>query len=170
MALASHGWNVTCVDISATAVEQANKRVDDMNLDFRDRFVCLSVCELFDRCCFSRIHFVNGDFGDHVSEQGYDLIVDYTFFCAIHPSRRTWWAENMARLLNRDNEDARLMTIMFPIFPDWDANKGPPYPVNLERYQAVLDEHFELVSCEDCEFSLGPRNGHEMVAFWKLRR
>ena len=40
VALASHGWNVTCVDISATAVEQANKRVDDMNLDFRDRFEC----------------------------------------------------------------------------------------------------------------------------------
>ena len=129
----------------------------------------VSVNELFDRCCFPRIHFVNGDFGDHVSEQGYDLIVDYTFFCAIHPSRRTWWAENMARLLNRDNEDARLMTIMFPIFPDWDANKGPPYPVNLERYQAVLDEHFELTFYSREMRSLKPRKGREAVGFWKLK-
>ena len=104
-----------------------------------------------------------------MSEQGYDLIVDYTFFCAIHPSRRTWWAENMARLLNRDNEDARLMTIMFPIFPDWDVNKGPPYPVNLERYQAVLDEHFELTFYSREMRSLKPRKGREAVGFWKLK-
>ena len=124
---------------------------------------------MFNSVFVCRINFVNGDFGDHVSDQGYDLIVDYTFFCAIHPSRREWWAENMARLLNRENEDARLLTIMFPIFDDWDVNKGPPYPVNLERYQAVLDEQFELVSHEPCEHSLGPRSGHEEFAFWKLR-
>ena len=37
VALASHGWNVTCVDISATAVEQASKKLDDMGLEYRDR-------------------------------------------------------------------------------------------------------------------------------------
>ena len=115
------------------------------------------------------IHMVNGDFGDHVSERGYDLIVDYTFFCAIAPCRRSWWAETMARLISRENANARLVTLMFPIEPEWDENMGPPFPVNLDRYQAVLDPYFELESFEENTPAIGPREGKEAIGFWKLR-
>ena len=105
-----------------------------------------------------------------MSEQGYDLIVDYTFFCAIPILRRTWWAENMARLISRENEEARLLTLMFPIEPLWEENEGPPFPVNLERYQAALDPYFELVSFEENTPAIKPRRGREAIGLWKIRK
>lgn len=64
---------------------------------------------------------------------GYDLIYDYTFFCALPLELRPAWAATMARLLSPAGE---LVTLIYPI----DASRagGPPFASSREALAAVL--------------------------------
>ncbi|CAN6297081.1 unnamed protein product [Urochloa humidicola] len=48
--------------------------------------------------------FVSADFFTWEPPELFDLIFDYTFFCAFHPSMRPAWAKRMADLLKPDGE------------------------------------------------------------------
>ncbi|XP_004287179.1 PREDICTED: probable thiol methyltransferase 2-like isoform 2 [Fragaria vesca subsp. vesca] len=62
----------------------------------------------------------------------FDLVFDYTFFCAIEPDMRSAWAQKMADILKPDGE---LITLMFPCqfqtmkrccIP-WDLKQSPSW-------------------------------------------
>ncbi|XP_021889201.1 probable thiol methyltransferase 2 isoform X2 [Carica papaya] len=72
--------------------------------------------------CFA---FLKEDFFTWCPSELFDLIFDYTFFCAIEPSMRSAWAKRMCKLLKPDGE---LITLMFPIS---DHVGGPPYRVSV---------------------------------------
>lgn len=154
----------------------------------------------------TRIDLINGDFFKNTtdwnvvrsfgseSEQHshqedpttFDFIFDYTFFCALHPSMRSSWGEQMAKLLTPGT--GRLLTIMFPMLPT-TANRldGPPFPVTVEDYRAVLeprgivmDERTAHHGDDDTTSgssslsspvrihpdTVAPRVGKEMVCWW----
>ncbi|KAK1319661.1 putative thiol methyltransferase 2 [Acorus calamus] len=73
--------------------------------------------------CFK---FLVGDFFSWRPTELFDLIFDYTFFCAIEPSMRPAWASQVRDMLKPDGE---LITLMFPI---GDREGGPPYNVSLD--------------------------------------
>lgn len=71
------------------------------------------------------ISFLQADFFTWEPTQLFDLIFDYTFFCAIVPNMRSAWATRMGDLLKPDGE---LITLMFPID---DHDGGPPYKTSV---------------------------------------
>ncbi|XP_021305017.1 probable thiol methyltransferase 2 isoform X2 [Sorghum bicolor] len=65
--------------------------------------------------------FLAEDFFKWIPSEKFDLIFDYTFFCALDPSLRVAWAETVNRLLKPDGE---LLTLIYLIS---DQEGGPPY-------------------------------------------
>ncbi|XP_056161283.1 probable thiol methyltransferase 2 isoform X2 [Syzygium oleosum] len=77
--------------------------------------------------------FLKEDFFTWNPTELFDLIFDYTFFCAIEPEIRGAWAERMSELLRPDGE---LITLMFPIS---DHIGGPPYKVSISEERKRLE-------------------------------
>ncbi|GMH28040.1 hypothetical protein Nepgr_029883 [Nepenthes gracilis] len=92
----------------------------------------------------------------------FDLIIDYTFFCAIEPNMRSSWASRMRDLLKLDGE---LVTIMFPID---DHSGGPPYKTSVADYEDVLHPMgFQAILIKHNELAVERRKGREMLGRWK---
>nr|CAN68137.1 hypothetical protein VITISV_035654 [Vitis vinifera] len=100
----------------------------------------------------SHFIFLKADFFTWNPTELFDLIIDYTFFCAIEPDMRPAWASRMQQLLKPDGE---LLTLMFPIS---DHTGGPPYKVSIADYEKVLHPmRFKAVSIVDNEMAIGSR-------------
>ncbi|KAL4944564.1 hypothetical protein BDV06DRAFT_220190 [Aspergillus oleicola] len=141
VSLALHGFDAYGLEISSTAVYEAR--------EFAERELASPLpCNFgtaYDEEAQSghitrgKAQFVQGDFfeedwldgvdvgngGDGV-EGNFDLIYDYTFLCALHPTRRPRWAERMAELLR---PGGFLVCLEFPMYKDPEA-PGPPWGVN----------------------------------------
>jgi SAM-dependent methyltransferase len=147
LALASPTRSVIGLDLSATAVDVANARRDALGIPAAS-------------CAF-----VAGDFFS--SEQGqFDLIWDYTFFCALQPELRPRWAARMRQLLSPGGV---LVTLIFPI---GDFAGGPPFAVSPELYSRVLgDAGFEAVALAPVPAALShaARVGKEWLGTWRVK-
>ena len=121
-ALAAPGRYVLGLDIAEKAVEAARDRRDALSED---------QCASKENADFQTTSFFDLDVSDPNSK--FDFIYDYTFLCALDPSIRTLWAEQMARLTKPNGE---LLTLIFPIRPPDEA--GPPFQVSLELYKELL--------------------------------
>ncbi|KAG6358738.1 hypothetical protein INS49_012257 [Diaporthe citri] len=87
-----------------------------------------------------RVHWVSGDFfsDDWLVDAGteqFDLIFDYTFFCAIPPSSRPQWAARMQQLLAQPS--GRLVCLEFPTGKH-PSTGGPPHSAAFWFYQLHL--------------------------------
>ncbi|XP_058184250.1 probable thiol methyltransferase 2 isoform X1 [Rhododendron vialii] len=106
--------------------------------------------------------FLKEDFFIWHPTELFDLIFDYTFFCAIEPGMRSAWASRMQYLLKPDGE---LITLMFPIS---DHVGGPPYKVSIADYEEVLHPlGFKAVSIVENDLATGARKGREKLGRWK---
>ncbi|KAI8536236.1 hypothetical protein RHMOL_Rhmol10G0240600 [Rhododendron molle] len=124
--------------------------------------------------CFT---FLKEDFFIWHPTELFDLIFDYTFFCAIEPGLRSAWASRMQHLLKPDGE---LITLMFPIS---DHVGGPPYKVSIVEYYSALKPlllsikcsyeevlhplGFKAVSIVENDLAIGVRKGREKLGRWK---
>ncbi|XP_019174386.1 PREDICTED: probable thiol methyltransferase 2 [Ipomoea nil] len=109
--------------------------------------------------CFA---FLKADFFSWHPVELFDLVFDYTFFCAIEPEMRQAWASKIQDLLKPDGE---LITLIFPIS---DHAGGPPYKVSVSDYEEVLHPlGFKAVYLSDNELAVGPRKGKEKLGRWK---
>ncbi|OEL26388.1 putative thiol methyltransferase 2 [Dichanthelium oligosanthes] len=99
--------------------------------------------------------FLVEDFFKWIPSEQFDLIFDYTFFCALDPSLRVAWAETVNQLLKPDGE---LLTLIYLIS---DQEGGPPYNNTIADYQKVLEPlGFRAVVMEDNELAIKPRKVH----------
>ncbi|MBK6263982.1 SAM-dependent methyltransferase [Marivirga sp. S37H4] len=91
----------------------------------------------------------------------YDLILEQTFFCALHPTLRPAYVDQMHHLLS---EKGCLVGVLFddPLFDD-----HPPFGGNKEIYQPLFEKRFYIDKMERCYNSIPPRQGREL--FVKLR-
>eukprot|EP00257_Ricinus_communis_P021353 XP_015580826.1 probable thiol methyltransferase 2 isoform X1 [Ricinus communis] len=106
--------------------------------------------------------FLKADFFSWQPTELFDLIFDYTFFCAIEPEMRSQWAIRIQDLLKPDGE---LITLIFPID---DHLGGPPYKVSVSDYEEVLCPiGFKAVSIVDNELAIKVRLGREKLGRWK---
>ncbi|KFK37216.1 hypothetical protein AALP_AA4G228900 [Arabis alpina] len=143
VAMACPDRHVVGLDVSKTAVERSSKK-----------FSSLPNAKYFSFLC--------EDFFTWELAEKFDLIVDYTFFCAFEPSVRPLWAQRTEKLLKPDGE---LITLMFPIE---ERAGGPPYTVSVSDYEKVLIPlGFVATSIVDNELAVGPRKGIEMIGRWK---
>lgn len=149
------------LDMSATALKSAERTVKGAN-DGSTRLE-LRCGDFFDDPSKWDAVYSSKDRGESVSQ--FDFIFDYTFFCALPPTLRPNWGEQMAKLLDPDT--GRLLTLMFPILPEAEM-QGPPYPVSIKDYAQVLEPHGITMDGDPFEspLSVPSRAGKEMVCYW----
>jgi SAM-dependent methyltransferase len=83
-----------------------------------------------------KVHFQVVNFFEYKGPYQFEFIFDYLFFSAIEPSCRNKWAESITSNLSPDGV---LATLVFPMkIENDDSLIGPPYPVTIEDYIAVL--------------------------------
>jgi methyl halide transferase len=86
----------------------------------------------------------------------YDLIIEQTFFCALHPSQRQEYALQMKQLLK---PGGKLVGVLFddPLF-----DNHPPFGGNRETYLPFFTPHFKINVFERCYNSIPPRQDREL--------
>jgi len=124
--------NVTVVDIS----EEPLKNIKTRNLIFPSEQL---ICQ---------------DFFEH--EQEYDLIIEQTFFCALHPLLRKEYAKKMHELLV---PNGKLVGLLFNV-PLNETH--PPFGGNAEEYKTYFSELFNFNVFEPCYNSIKPRADREL--------
>lgn len=119
--LASVGYETIGIDIAPEATTASNKWLE--SLQPRPPHL-------------ANIHFRTADYfsppPNPEQQETYDLIYDYTFFCALPEQLRSSWAEAHARSCKKGT--GRLLTIVYPIMGDRPG--GPP--VSSSRRDSLL--------------------------------
>jgi len=124
--------NVFVVDLSKTAIENIKKRVPD----------------------FPNSQLILGNFFD--MKGAFDLIIEQTFFCAIHPSLREQYTVKIDELLL---PKGKLVGLLFnvPLHKD-----RPPFGGNKKEYEKLFPQYFNIKKLEGCYNSFGNRKGREL--------
>ncbi len=122
----------------------------------------------------SRARVTAADFFSFAPGEGFTLIWDYTFLCAIPPSRREEWARRVDALL-RSGAEAVLATLLFPVWPDVRPTleapgEGPPYALHPDHARELLQPvGFEpfLLEPVPTDQSHPARAGKEWIGLWR---
>jgi len=91
---------------------------------------------------------------------GFDVVVEYTCYCAIDPARRAEYAESLRRALRPGGV---LVALLFPV----DGREGgPPFAVAEEEIRTVLGRGLRLDHWETPAASVPARLGRERLALF----
>lgn len=96
----------------------------------------------------------------------FDLMWDYTFFCAIEPHQRDPWKTRAHHLLRAGGT---LAMLLFPVSADAPLDQGPPYPLDPHQVAEGLSSHFQLIELRPAHASHPGREGKEWVALFRRR-
>lgn len=107
---------------------------------------------------FPKGNLLHGDFFDH--KGSYDLILEQTFFCSLHPSLREKYAQKMFELLKPGGS---LVGVLF----NREFDSGPPFGGNQAEYLTYFTPYFDFVVFENCYNSELPRLGKELFIHLK---
>lgn len=140
---AQRGYEVDLIDFAPDAVEAA------LIAAARERAVVFGYCRDF---------FDLATVGFHQAR--YDVMVEYTFFCAISPDNRARYAKTAAALIK---PGGILLGLFFPTQID---KPGPPFPVSQAEVEKVFAPYFEL-KFEKPQRSVKPREGREFLGYFR---
>lgn len=102
----------------------------------------------------TNIEILNSDFFEHVGE--YDLIIEQTFFCSLHPGMREAYCIKMNELLKSGG------SLSGVLFNTEFKKDGPPFGGNAEEYRSLFGKYFHINTLEECYNSIQPRSGREL--------
>ena len=141
---AEKGHNVTAVDFAESAIDNmhtsAQNKGVQINLIHSDIF---DLCKLFNHT--------------------FDIVLEYTCFCAIDPVRRIDYVRITNQILK---SDGKLVALLFPI--DKDINdEGPPFAVDLDSTISLFSKYFILDTKEIPSLSIERRKGREVFVIFK---
>lgn len=130
------------------------------NSGFKHVYVCDLAAEplanLKARCpLFKNEQLIQGDFFG-LENITFDLILEQTFFCALHPALRKQYFVKMHSLLNPNGKLVGLL------FNDTLNTDKPPFGGNKDEYQTYFKDMFSVHTCETCYNSIPPRAGREL--------
>jgi SAM-dependent methyltransferase len=117
----------------------------------------------------SRATLITSDFFALTPDEvggSFDLIWDYTFYCAIELDQRNAWRDQMARLLS---PDGTLVMLLFPVVPGAPEDQGPPYPLSPTKVIEQLAPSFENLLLEKATASHPGREEKEWLSVWRKR-
>ncbi|THC90684.1 hypothetical protein EYZ11_009859 [Aspergillus tanneri] len=124
--LALHGFDVYGLDVSATGVAIAREYAKaELATPQAYNFGKAWNSVESEGQATGEVTFIEGDFfqSDWETEGQFDLIYDYTFLCALHPSMRPRWASRMGELIS---PIGMLVCLEFPMYQD-PKLPGPPW-------------------------------------------
>ena len=117
--MASKNHNVTAVDFSKYSIEFLNKKAKEKNLKIKT--------------------FLTDFFSLHKEHDGkYDVVLEYTFFCAISPNKRKDYFKKCYSLLNNSGS---IIGIFLPLSTN---ETGPPFKVSVENIKKVSENYFDI--------------------------
>ncbi len=86
----------------------------------------------------------------------FDLILEQTFFCALHPDLRQQYTRKMSSLFK---PKGRLVGLLFNFSL---TEKGPPFGGNMKEYKQYFERYFSIKVMEPSYNSVKPRDGSEL--------
>ncbi|EDQ86526.1 uncharacterized protein MONBRDRAFT_28218 [Monosiga brevicollis MX1] len=146
VAFAQHGYTATGLDLSETAVEEAQQVLEENRASLQGE-ATVALGNFFE---------TTGTF---------DVIYDYTFLCALHPDARAAWAQQHKKLLA---PGGTLFTMIYPIT---EKTGGPPFQMSIELVQSLLEplgfkaSRLEMLPDELCHPG---REGKTAIGLWQL--
>jgi thiopurine S-methyltransferase len=120
-------------------------------LEWSDTAIKNFLCRFPD---FPRENIFQEDFFLH--EGKYDLIIEQTFFCSLHPSQRKKYAKKVFDLLVPKGKLVGLL------FNKEFASENPPFGGSKEEYMKLFEPYFDFKYFEECYNSIKPRAGTEL--------
>ncbi len=93
----------------------------------------------------------------------YDLILEYTFFCAISPSLRPAYVKAAGQLLKKGGV---LAGLFFPLSID---KPGPPFVVSEKETRELFEAAGFDVTIEKPQSSVKPRAGREFLGIFRKK-
>ena len=110
---------------------------------------------------FPENNLIQKDFFNHTKK--YDLIIEQTFFCALHPSLRKKYVKKMASLLEKKG---KLVGLLF----DFElTNDGPPFGGSSNEYLKLFSTYFDIKILDRCHNSIKPRFGRELFFIFEKK-
>ncbi|KAL8739187.1 MAG: hypothetical protein Q9181_000078 [Wetmoreana brouardii] len=164
--LASYGYDAYGLEVSAKAVERCEEeeRANGHKYTVKDASAGAG-----------KTTFLTGDFfGSGWSNDvggTFELIYDYTFFCALKPSMRPAWAQRMCQLL-ASRPVGHLICLEFPTYKE-PSTGGPPFGLTPDTYVEHLGHPGdELPYDEDGHVKVGSHgqpkpDGLERLDHWQ---
>ena len=141
---AEKGHNVTAVDFAESAID--NMQTSAQNKDIQ---INLIHSDIFDLC--------------KLFNHTFDIVLEYTCFCAINPARRMDYVRMTNQILK---PNGKLVALLFPI--DKDINDdGPPFAVDLDSTISLFSKYFIVDTKEIPSLSIERRNGREVFVIFK---
>jgi SAM-dependent methyltransferase len=134
--------NITLIDISVVVTSQAEEK--------------------FSPWLNQQLKVITGDFFEMKGQ--YDLIVEQTFFCAIEPSLRESYSNQMHQLLQPGGK------LTGVLFNHYFTKQGPPFGGDMNEYRELFAALFEIRKLEDCYNSIAPRAGSECFFILQKKR
>ena len=104
---------------------------------------------------------LHGDFFE--VNDTFDLILEQTFFCALHPSLRPHYVSKMSELLQ---PKGKLIGLLFD-FPL--TNEVPPFGGSKEEYINRFGPKFEIKKLERAYNSIKPRENKELFFIFEVK-
>ncbi len=148
---AEKGYKVTAIDFSSTAIDYAKPLAvqSGVNIEFL-------IEDIF-------------TLSDYYTES-FDLVYEYTTYCAINPERRKEFAKKISSLIKKGG---RLITILFPVdkkedgLPRQDFSEtGPPFSVDVQEFYKNFSEYLHLELSTKQVNSIEPRKGKEILQIY----
>ncbi|KAI1523245.1 thiol methyltransferase [Pyrenophora tritici-repentis] len=153
--LARHGYQVWGLEVSQGAVDAANENVKAQLKNSGPYHAQVVLGDFFEKGYESQ-------FGPNF--QGFDLIYDYTFLCALLPEMRKGWAERMKSLLSPSGV---LVCLEFPMWKPLKA-QGPPWGLKGVHWNLLADGADGLFDKSGNLIANGQEQGvFERVVYWK---
>ena len=144
---AEKGHNVTAVDFAESAIVNMNTLAQERGIQIN--LIHSDIFEL--RKLFSNT---------------FDIVLEYTCFCAIDPARRMDYVKMTNQILK---PDGKLVGLLFPI--DKNINDGgPPFAVDLDSTISIFSKYFTLDTKEISTLSIEQRKGREVFIIFKKDR
>ncbi|MAV64559.1 MAG: hypothetical protein CMG00_05135 [Candidatus Marinimicrobia bacterium] len=91
----------------------------------------------------------------------FDIVLEYTCFCAIDTKMRPQYVELVKDVLNKNG---KFIALFFPTERiEGDIDKGPPFYVNFEETLSMFKNNFNIIKIDKSPNSIKPRKGFEIL-------
>ena len=143
--LAKQGFQVYAIDFASEAINYLKNK--SINLNVNLNMFCSDFFTL-----------------DKKFNAFFDYILEYTFYCAINPNKRSDYVNKCYNLL-KDN--GKIVSIMLPI--DTEFYKGPPFKVNKQELKSNFINKFKIIKIAKSSFSIEKRSKIELYAEYEKK-